>query len=185
MVAIGDNTGIEFALNFATLDENIDPTLERISNFNLAGGGNIVLVEPGIGGVQPVVLEQDGIITDRLSASIMASTLLQTDNVDIAGLTGPAFFDYVKTHDATLEVDRLNALGRANAASQGDSFRPEHQNIRLDTVSLGVILRAEAFDIVGVGQDDAKRRNAIDTAAVFVNIDPVLNLIVTATNIEG
>jgi hypothetical protein len=184
LIAVGNNTGMEFDLNFAAPDENIDPALERTTTFNLAGGGNIVLVEVGTGGIQPVVLTQDGFITDRLSASIMASTLLETDNVDVAGLNGAAFFDYFKTHDAQLETARDNTFGRANAASQGDSFRPEFQSIRVDTVGLGVILRLSVFDIIGVGQNDSKRRNAIDTAAVFVEIDPVLNEIVTVTNIE-
>jgi hypothetical protein len=190
LIAI-DADPIAFNLNFATADENTNNTLERVSTFNLAGGGNIVIIQPvaselhPIAGLQPVVLSQDGVITPNLSASIMASTLLQLDNVDVAGLTGAEFFDYFKTHDATLEVDRINTLGRANAASQGDSFRPEHQNIRVDTVSLGVILRIPAYDIGGLGQNDAKRRNAIDTAAVFVNIDPVLNQIVAVSNIEN
>ena len=185
LIAVGNNTGIAFDLDFEIPDENISGALERISNFNVAGGGNLVLVSSGTGGIQPVVLVQDGVITSRLSASIMASTLLQLDNVDVTGLSASAFFDYFKTHDAILEFNRINTLGRANAASQGDSFRPEHQNIRLGAVSLGAILRVEAFDIVGVGQNDSKRRNAVDTAAMFVNIDPTLNQIVSATNIEG
>jgi hypothetical protein len=184
LIAVGDDAGMTFDLNFATPDDNVDPTLEREATFNLAGGGNFVLVEPGVGGIQPVVLVQDGFITDRLSSSIMASTLLQTDNVDVVGLSPAAFFDYFKTHDAQLETTRDNTFGRANAASQGDSFRPGFQNIRVDTVSLGVILRIKAFDIGGVGQEDSKRQNAVDTAAVFVNIDPVLNEIVTIINIE-
>lgn len=185
LIAIGDNSGMTFDLDFEIPDENVDSALERISNFNVAGGGNMVLIEPGIGSLQPVVLAQDSVITDRLSSSIMASTLLQTDNLDIIGLNAAAFFDYFKTHDAVTDVDRINTLGRANAASQGDSFRPEHQNIRLDTVSQGVILRIPAFDIVGAGENDSKRRNAIDTAAVFVDIDPVLNAIISVTNIEA
>src|SRR5207248_9539797 len=43
--------------------------------------------------------------------------------------------------------------GRANAASQGDSFRPEFDNIRVDTVANGVILRGPVYDIIGAGQD--------------------------------
>src|SRR4029453_3970085 len=115
-------------LDFEVPDENIDLTLERASNFNVAGGGNIVLIEPGIGGVQPVVLAQDNLITPRLSVSIMASTLLQAPNDDITGLTSAEFFDYFKTHDAQLETTRDNTFGRANAASQGDSFR---QNFKI------------------------------------------------------
>jgi hypothetical protein len=184
LVAISGDAGVEFDLNFEFPDENIDPTLERTSEYNMAGGGNIVLVQAGTGGIHPVVLDQDGVITNRLSASIMASTLLQTDNVDVAGLSGAAFFDYFKTHDATLAQDRINALGRANAASQGDSFRPEFDGALLDTVISGIIVRGALYDLFGPGEEESKRRNAIDTAAVFVNIDSDLGEILTATNIE-
>ena len=91
--------------------------LQRSSEFNVAGGGNLVLIDEGTGGIHPVVLDQDSVITNRLSAGIMASTLLQADNVDQAGLTGGEFFDYMKTHDALLEINRVNTFGRANAAS--------------------------------------------------------------------
>ncbi|HSC25262.1 MAG TPA: hypothetical protein VLB80_03550 [Candidatus Babeliales bacterium] len=184
LLAIGDVPGSSYFLTFELPDENIDPTLERSSNFNIAGGGNIVLIEPGVGGVQPIVLDQDGMISSRLSAGVMASTLLESANETIAGLSGAELFDYFKTHDAVLEADRDNAVGRANAASQGDSFRPEFENIRIDTVANGMIIRGPAFDIIGAGQQDSKRRAAMDTAAVFVNIDPELNEILTVTNIE-
>jgi len=184
LIAVGNNTGMEFDLTFQLPDENIDPTLERTSDFNVSGGGNIVLVETGTTGIHPIVLDQDGVITARLSASIMASTLLQTDNVDTEGLTGAAFFDYFKTHDALLEMDRDNTIGRANAASHGDSFRPEFDGARLGAVINGVIVRGALYDLFGPGEEDSKRRNAIDTAAVFVNIDPTLGEVLTATNIE-
>jgi len=183
LMAISGAEGIAFNLNFEFPDENVDPSLERTSDFNVAGGGNLVLVNPGTGGIQPIVLDEDGVITDRLSASIIASTLLQPNNLDVEGLTGAEFFDYIKTHDAVLETDRDNTFGRANAASQGDSFRPEFDNIRIDAIAHTIILRGDAFDIIGSGQQDSKRTNAVDTAAVFVNIDPELNEILTVTNI--
>jgi hypothetical protein len=175
---------ITFNLNFVASGDNDDPTLERTNPFNLAGGGNVVLIQPVAGGLQPMVLATPGVITPNLSVAIMASTLLETANVDIAGLTSSAFFDYIRTYDASVIIARDNTYGRANAASQGDSFRPGFQNIRVDTVSLGTILRTPVYNIIGTGTQDAKRSQAIDTAAVFVNIDQSLNEIVTVTNIE-
>jgi hypothetical protein len=185
LVAVGDNAGMTFNLNFEHSDENTSPIEERRSDFNVAGGGNFVFVEPGTGGIHPVVLDQDGIITDRLSAGIMASTLLQPANNDQAELTGAQFFDYMKTHDAVLSQDRINALGRANAATQGDSFRPDFDGARIDTVINGIIVRGPLYDLFGPGTQESKRRTAVDAAAVFVNIDNVLNEILTATNIEN
>jgi hypothetical protein len=124
-------------------------------------------------------------MSNRLIAGIMASTLLQTTNVDQAGLNGIGFFNYMRTHDAVLDQSRINTLGRANAASQGDSFRPEFDGARLDTVIEGKIVRGALYDLFGPGQEDSKRRNAIDTAAVFVNIDSTLLEILTATNIDN
>lgn len=185
LIAISGEAGVEFDLDFQIPDENISPILQRTSDFNVAGGGNLVLVQPGSSGIHPIVLDQDGVITDRLSASIMASTLLQQPNVDVEGLPGAGFFDYMKTHDALLAQDRVNALSRANAASQGDSFRPDFDAARLDAVINGVIIRGALYDLIGEGQEDSKRRNAIDTAAVFINIDDVLGEILTASNIQN
>lgn len=184
LLAVGNDTGATFNINFAVPGANIDPGLQETSMFNVAGGGNIVLVGEATGGVQPVVLDQNGVISDRLTAGIMASTLLQPDNVDQANLTGAEFFDYIATHDAVLDQDRINTIGRANAASQGDSFRPEFNGALVDTVINGNIVRGPLYNLLGVGQENSKRREAIDTAAVFVNIDGTLNEILTATNIS-
>jgi len=185
LLAVSGAEGVSFILDFEIPNENMNPVLIRASNFNIAGGGNIVLINPGDGGVQPVVRDQDGVITPRLSAGIMASSLLQAGNVDVSDLSGAQFFDYIKTHDAVTEATRPNTIGRANAASEGSSFRPEFVNILVDTVSNGIIVRGPVFDIIGAGQNDSKRRNAIDTAAVFVNISSDLNEILTVTNIEN
>lgn len=184
LVAVGNNEGATFNINFAVQNANIDPTLSRESDFNVAGGGNMVLVEEGTGGIHPVVLDQNGVLSDRLTAGIMASTLLQPANVDQEDLTGAEFFDYMTTHDAALDQNRTNALGRANVAAQGDSFRPDSDGARIDAVINGVIVRGPLFDILGEGDEDSKRKNAIDTAAIFINIDPTLNEILTASNIE-
>jgi hypothetical protein len=115
----------------------------------------------------------------------MASTLLQPENVDVEDLTGAEFFDYIATHDASdASTTRDNTFGRANAATQGDSFRPEPENIRVDTVSGDTIIRIKTFDIVGVGQQTAKTRAAIDSAAVFADIDTRAEQIVTVTNTQ-
>lgn len=184
LVAVGNNTGIRFNLDFENPNENLNPTIERTTDFDVAGGANFVLIQPGVGGVQPIVLDEDGVLSSRLSAGMMASTLLQPANIDVFGLTGSQFFTYMNTADALLDVNRNNAIGRANAASQGDSFRPEFDNIRIGTVSNAAIIRSAAYDIIGAGQQDSKRSAAVDTGAVFVNIDPALNEIITATNIE-
>ena len=183
LVAVGDNPGMTFNLTFLTPDENTDVEIEPGSNFNLAGGGNFVLIEPGTGGVHPIVLNQDGFISDRLSSSIMASSLLQIDNVDTMGLTGANFFDYFKTHDALLEDTRDNTIGRANAASQGNSFRPAWVPGLLGAVANGTIVRGQIFQVLGAGQENAKRIEAIDTAAVFAMIDPVTLEIIAVSNI--
>src|SRR5438477_1451293 len=175
---------MSFNVNFETQDENINPTLERTSDFNVSGGANFALIEEGIGGIHPVVLDQSGVMSNRLIAGVMASTLLQADNIDQEGLTGIEFFNYFKTYDAVQSQDRINALGRANVASQGDSFRPEFDAARLDAVIDGQIVRGALYDLFGPGLEDSKRRDAIDTAAVFVNIDATLNEILTATNIQ-
>ncbi len=185
LVAVGNNEGMTFDLNFEVDGENVDVTLERTSDFNVAGGGNMVLVSEGVGGIHPVVLDQNGVITDRLSAGVMASTLLEPDNVDVTGLTAAEFFDYFTTHDALLSQDRINTLGRANAASQGDSFRPGFDGARIDTVINGNIVRGPLYQLLGSGDQNSQRQDAIDVAAVFVNIDGRLNEILTATNIEN
>ncbi len=176
-----------FELDFEFPDENIDPALMRESDFNIAGGGNIVLVRPGqVGGIQPIVLDFAGELSARLDAGIMASTLLQPDNVDVADLTGTEFFDYISTQDASdATTTRDNTFGRANAATQGDSFRPESDNIRVDTVSGDSIIRIKTFDIIGVGQQTSKTLAAIDAAAVFADIDTNLDQIVTVTNMQS
>jgi hypothetical protein len=184
LVAVGDNAGMTFDINFETADENTNPILQQETQFNVAGGGNFILVEPGTGGIHPVVLAQNGVITDRLTAGIMASTLLQPDNTDQAGLTATEFFEYMATQDAVSTQDRDNALGRANAASQGESFRPAFQPVLIDTVANGSIVRGPLYELLGAGQENAKRRGAIDDAAVFVNIDGATNEILTASNID-
>lgn len=183
LLAVSGSEGVTFDLNFELENENIDPTLTRESNFVIAGGGNIVLIQPGVGGVQPIVLDEAGELSARLTAGIMASSLLQPANEDVTGLTGAEFFDYIATQDAVADTGRDNTFGRANAASQGDNIKSEAQNIRIDAVSNDLIVRGKAFDIIGVGQEDAKSAAAIRDAAVFVNIDPALNQIITATNI--
>ena len=186
LLAVGDVAGLTFDLNFAAPDENVEPDAIAESNFTVAGGGNIVLIEPGVGGVQPIVLETAGQLSNRLTAGIMASTLLQPDNVDVEGLTPTQFFDYIATQDATDgTTTRDNTFGRANAASQGDSFRPESQNILVDTVSGDTIIRTQILDIIGVGQEDSKNRAAIDAAAVFADINATTKQIVGVTNIQA
>lgn len=186
LVAVGNVPGLNFDLDFILPDENVDPVLERASNFNIAGGGNMVLVQPGVGGVQPIVLDLAGALSSRLTAGVMASTLLQPDNVNVAGLSGAGFFNYMATQDATdATTTRDNTFGRANAASQGDSFRPESENIRVDTVNGNSIVRAQAYDILGVGQEDSKNRAAIDAGAVFADINAAANEIVTITNVQS
>src|SRR5205814_1815635 len=64
LIAVGDNTGTTFNINFAVQNANIDPILSRESDFNVAGGGNVVLVEEGDGGIHPVVLDQNGVLSD-------------------------------------------------------------------------------------------------------------------------
>ncbi len=176
-----------FALDFEFPNENIDRALGRDSNFNMAGGGNIVLVRPGqVGGLQPIVLDVAGELSLLLSAGVMASTLLQPDNVDISDLTGEEFFNYIATQDASdAMTTRDNTFGRANAAAQGDSFRPESENIRIDTVSGDTIVRVKTFDIIGVGQQTSKTRAAIDAAAVFADINTQTNQVVTVTNMQS
>lgn len=183
LLAIGNVPGLTFEFDFELPDENISPILTRESNFMMVGGGNVVLVEPGEGGIQPIVLDQNGQLSDRLTVGIMASTLLQPDNVDVEGLTPVEFFDYITTQDATDgSTMRPNTFGRANAALQGDN--PLARDIRVDTVSGDTIIRARVFDIIGSGQEDSRNEAAIQNAAVFVNIDPTMNQIVTVTNIQ-
>lgn len=183
LLAITGAEGPTFALNFETPNENVDPTLISESNFNIAGGGNIALVQPGEGSIHPVVLNQVGELTDRLTVGIMASSLLQPASEDLEGLTGEQLFDFFTTQDASdANSTRVNTFGRANVASQGDSFRPDAAAVRLGLVSQGEILRIEGFNILGNNQEDASMA-AIDDAAVFVDIDPELNEVVSVSNI--
>ena len=186
LVAISGAEGVTFDLDFELDDENVNPILRRESNFNIAGGGNIVLVNSGeVGGIQPIVLDQAGELSERLSAGVMASTLLQPDNAGVEGLTGAEFFDYISTQDAAdATTTRDNTFGRANAAAQGDSFKFATENIRIDTLVGDTIVRGKAFDIIGAGQEDAKNQAAIEDAAVFANIDPTMEEIVTVANIQ-
>ena len=189
LIAISGSEGVTFDLDFEIDGENVNPLLTRESNFNIAGGGNIVLVNIGFeGGIQPIVLDVAGELSTpvgvNLSAGVMASTLLQPDNVDVE-FTGAEFFDYISTQDATdVTTTRDNTFGRANAASQGDSFKFATENIRVDTVVGDTIVRGKAFDIIGAGQEDAKNQAAIEDAAVFANINPTMQEIITVANIQ-
>src|SRR5690606_25567916 len=150
-----------------------------ISDFNLAGGGNMILTFPGVGGLHPIVLDQDGqvevapgVFDPRLYTSLIASSALQNNTLEALNLTGLELFDLLKTHDAVLEPERPNTFGRANAASLGETFRPEVTAIRIDTVSQDVIIRGDAFNIIGGPVTQANDRQIADEiGAVFVNID--------------
>jgi hypothetical protein len=167
--------------------------VSEFSNFNIAGGGNMILTFPGIGGLHPIVLDQDGqvevapgVFDPRLWTSIMASSALQNNTLEQLGLTGLELFELLKTHDAVLEPSRPNTFGRANAASTGVTATPETTGIRIDTVSEGVIIRGNTFDIIGnvPGSETEDRQAASNTAAVFVNIDQNLNEVLTVTLIR-
>jgi len=192
LLAISNDSNVTYNLLFEQQNENVDPTLVRESNFNIAGGGNLVLVEQGVGAIHPVVLNDDGqvevasgVFSTRLQSSILASTLLQAANVDQKGLSGLALFEAFKTHDAVLDTNRDNAFGRANAAVTGENFRSTFTDIRINTVINGGIVRGDAFDIIGAGTDASKRQTAVEAAAVFVNIDPAISEILTASQIDG
>ena len=153
----------------------------------------MILTFPGIGGLHPIVLDQDGqvevapgVFDPRLWTSIMASSALQNNTLEQLDLTGLELFELLKTHDAVLETNRPNTFGRANAASIGVTATPETTGVRIDTVSEGVIIRGEAFDIIGnvPGSELEDRQAATDTAAVFVNIDQNLNEVLTVTLIR-
>ena len=168
-------------------DENVDPTFKQSIQLHIWLAVLILyLFKPGpVGGLQPIVLDQAGALSLLLSAGVMASTLLQPDNVDVSDLTGTEFFNYIATQDASNAMTtRDNTFGRANAGAQGDSFRPESENIRVDTVSGDTIIRSQVFDVVGIGQEDSKNRAAIDAAAVFADINIAANQIVSVTVIE-
>jgi len=161
-----------------------DPELGT-SSFNMAGGGNMVLIFPGEGGLHPVVLDQDGMITPRLSVGILASSLLQADQMNHIDITGAELFDLLKTHDAVLETNRDNTIGLANAATSGENLGSPFDTMLVDTVSQGVILRTSVFDIIGSGTEDSKQQASIKAGAVAVNIDPSTNQILTVTMIPG
>ncbi len=155
--------------------------------FNLAGGGNMILTYPGTGGIHPIVLDQDGqvevapgVFDSRLWASVMASSALQDIQPTEMGLTGLELFELLKTHDSVVEASRPNTLGRANATAN-PGLVGIVTNITIDTVANGVIIRNQVDDIIGSGNDVSKRQQADEIGAVFINIDPANNEIITVT----
>jgi hypothetical protein len=166
-------------------------TPEPMANFVLAGGGNMILTYPGIGGIHPIVLDQDGqvevapgVFDPRLWTSIMASSALESSQENQVDLTGLELFDFLKTHDAVLELNRANTFGMANATAN-PGLDGTSTNITVDTVANGVIVRTEIANIIGTGNDVSKRQEADETGAVFVNINHQTNEIITVTQIGG
>jgi hypothetical protein len=151
----------------------------------------MALIYPGVGGLHPVVLGEDGqvevspgVLDPRLWVSILASSLLQNNQLSQTGLNGLQFFDLLKTHDAVVETARPNTFGRANAATLGDVVRPAVNSLLIGTVSQGDIIRTQVDDVVGSGESTDKLAVADKAGAVFVNIDQATNQIITVTLID-
>lgn len=173
LMAISNATGVEYSLLF---------NQANLSAFDLAGGGNIALINSGNGAIAPIVRDQNGVITDRLTVGILASTPLlasQNDLVDVNGLT---FFDAIATNDALLATTIPNAQGRANAApvEQGVAILPNQ--IRVDAVINGEIVRFTTSNVLGIGTQDSILQSAIEIGAVFINIDPTTGQIVQVSS---
>ncbi len=189
------NSAAEFTVDFEEIGDDIDDVSEqRTSNFNVAGGGNLVVVTPGSGSVHPIVRDDDnevvvnpttGDIDPRRRVSIFASSLLQDLDEDETGIDGNEFFDEFKTADAVLG-GRTNSIGRANVAQAGENFRESRLQLRLVAVSNGTIVRTSISDIISVpgGTPSDNRNKASDLGAVFININPVTNDVLTATQIQ-
>lgn len=182
LFAISGDESVSYNMNLGNL--TTDP-------FNFAGGANMALVYPGVGGLHPIVLDQDGqvevapgVFSPRLWVSVIASTLLQNNTLEQTGLTGLQFFDVLKTHDAVLETTRPNTFGRANISTDGQIARPAVNGLLVDTVSQGAIVRGPVFNIIGAGTASEKRQTADEVGAAFVNIDQDLNEILTVTLIQ-
>ncbi len=179
LFAINGDEPIRYNVNFATIDDGIT------TDFNLAGGGNMILTYSGTGGIHPIVLDQDGqvevapgVFDPRLWTSIMASSALQDDQLQEDNLTGLELFELLKTHDAVLEINRPNTFGRANSSADDFETVP---TVQIDTVANGQIVRTEVSNIIGSGNSVSKRQQADEIGAVFVNIDHQNNDILTAT----
>ncbi len=186
------NSAATFTIDFEEIGDDVAE--QRTSNFNVAGGGNLVVVTPGAGSVHPIVRDDDNEVVvnpttgdthPRLRAGILASSLLQDLDEDETDITGNAFFDEFKTHDASLEVDRNNTIGRANVSQEGKGFRDARRQVRLGAVSNGSIVRTSISDIISVpgGTPSDNRNRASEVAAVFVNLSSATNTVVTATQI--
>lgn len=202
----GDNTGAslmainsaaEFNLNIETAGDEADDVGElRVSNFNAAGGGNIVEINPGAGSLHPIVRTDDdevfvgidddgtGLFHSRMRVGIMASTLLQDLLENESELTGDQFFDDIKTHDAVIEFVRPNTISRANAAALGESFRGPRE-LRIGTVANGDIVRITDDDVLGsAGSSNDRIEKAIENGAVFVTLGIADNAIIQAAQIH-
>ena len=186
------NSDATFTVDFEEIGDDVAE--QRTSNFNVAGGGNLVVVTPGAGSVHPIVRDDDnevvvnpttGDIDPRRRVSIFASSLLQDLDEDETGIDGNEFFDEFKTADAVLG-GRTNSIGRANVAQAGENFRESRLQLRLVAVSNGTIVRTSISDIISVpgGTPSDNRNKASDLGAVFININPVTNDVLTATQIQ-
>jgi len=187
------NSDAIFNINFEDVgDDFADLSTQRTNNFNIAGGGNLVLVTPGVGSVHSIVRNDDdevvvntttGDTHARIRVSMQASSLLKDKDENEVGIDGNEFFDEMKVHDSVLETSRTNTIARATAARVGESFR-NARLLRIGTVANDEIIRTTDDDVLGsAGTSDDRIERAVENAAVFVTLSDE-NEIIQATQLQ-
>lgn len=187
LLAIGEVPSIN--VNFAE-DTDGDDTIEeqRVTNFDISGGGNIVQITAGSGGangnpgaIRPIVRTDDNLVaipvtggdpvdSQRMIAGLLASLYL-SPREDIVSTSGNEFFNAIKTQDATLGITPATNL--ANVAPAGEAFRDARTQGRMGYIDRGAIGRDNLSDIIDSngGTPETRRDRAYDVGAVYIQID--------------
>lgn len=185
LLAIGEVPSMN--ITFEELSPDIDG--QRLSNFDISGGGNIVQITAGSGGangspgaIRPIVRIDDNVIaipvtgsdpvdSQRMVAGIQASRFL-LPNLNVTAASGNAFFIAIKTQEGT--AASTTATGLANAAPAGENFRDARTQGRLGHIDRDAIGRDDLSDIIDEdgGSPENRRSRAYEISALYVFLDP-------------
>jgi len=141
-----------------------------ISATTILGGGNMALIAPGSGAIYPIVRCYDGVMWDRLTVSLLASSPIFQAGPEFPGGTGADLFEYLRTP----EIPTLFATDGTPIASvvgDGDTAESDlHNNIRVGYIDNCLIGRDYVVVISGEADWTTKQKHAIDAGAVPILI---------------
>ena len=156
LFAIGPSRGAGATYTF-DFKGVVDAVSTNISQSTIRGGGNFVNVTPDSGAINPTVLDDDGVITSRLSVGILASKPVLLADTFTSGSASDLFnFWKTKDIDAGLASD-----DRANAAASNN--RNEVLVGYVDGTNIG---RQAITNIVGNGGITTTHDHALDIGAL-------------------